>query len=411
MLISYDTPIVNSFNIQDLTDNSLNLSAEFSEYCGNNPVVTYAIYSKNNGILSGMAYALNAVRKYGFNNNNTPVSIRYMADGSPITENRDVAYITGHYNDIVQLETIFLGYLSRGSRLATNTRKIVSLLDSSHADVVYIGAKNEIVETQEFDGYAIASGGCRMFSTTALTYGAQDFGQVAKAPKIIPYSLISTYFGDIEELVFNYFDFVNHSDNEQCDIEDVVVSIDYNKDIFKDFIRIDSALLLKNIPLYGVCINFNDFVFDKSYARMMYENILAEDFNQEPMTNQDWRPSEHDEYFDRVYNNINLFKSLIFKIRSILDSSGYTETKIGISGNLNYEILSKILSNNKIIIPIDLVFIGSDILGHNNNPNSNILNAFDFYSEIIKVDGYKESAFGGGGAFPHIGYEYFNIEF
>lgn len=97
--------------------------------------------------------------------------------------------IEGDLADFAHLETIYLGFLARQSRIATNVRRVVKAANGK--PVLFFPARYDTYQTQESDGYAAMVGGIKGFSTDANALASSG-----KGLGTIPHALIAAYNGD-----------------------------------------------------------------------------------------------------------------------------------------------------------------------------------------------------------------------
>src|SRR5438105_14986908 len=72
-------------------------------------------------------------------------------------------HIEGEYAEFAHLETLYLGALSEGTRVATNTRDVVAAANGK--PVIMFGARHQGHEAQAGSGYAAYVGGATAGST------------------------------------------------------------------------------------------------------------------------------------------------------------------------------------------------------------------------------------------------------
>ncbi|CUU38355.1 nicotinate phosphoribosyltransferase [Armatimonadetes bacterium GXS] len=116
--------------------------------------------------------------------------------------------IRGRYRDFAMLETVILGVLTRMSRIATNTYRMLQA--SRGKPILFFPARYDLPQTQMMDGYAYWIGVQRynadtgkqvpaLVSTPAQTrlWGGQAVGTVAHA-------MIACFLGDTVELMLHF---------------------------------------------------------------------------------------------------------------------------------------------------------------------------------------------------------------
>ena len=109
-----------------------------------------------------------------------------LYDGEIATEYEPVMRITGEYAAFAHLETIYLGALTEGTKIATNTRDVVAAARGK--PVIMFGARHQAQEGQAGSGYAAYIGGAMGVSTDEQGewWGSKGLGT-------IPHALIAVY--------------------------------------------------------------------------------------------------------------------------------------------------------------------------------------------------------------------------
>ncbi len=97
-----------------------------------------------------------------FTNSADALAVWAVEDGDLVAYHGDpqnvqpVLRVRGRYRDFAPLETVTLGYLTRGSRIATNTYQILQA--SRDKPVLFFPARFDLPAVQALDGYAYALG-------------------------------------------------------------------------------------------------------------------------------------------------------------------------------------------------------------------------------------------------------------
>ena len=84
------------------------------------------------------------------------VEVYGLEDGSLIAPKESVLHIVGPVLELFELETVYLGLLSRMTRIATNVRAAVEAANGKR--ILFFPARFDIPEAQEYDGYAAKVG-------------------------------------------------------------------------------------------------------------------------------------------------------------------------------------------------------------------------------------------------------------
>ena len=93
------------------------------------------------------------------------IEVDALFDGDEVQPWESVMHIRGDYSMFAHLETIFLGVLSRRTRVATNVRRVVAAAGGK--PVLYFPARFDHWAVQGGDGYAAHVGGAQGVSTDA----------------------------------------------------------------------------------------------------------------------------------------------------------------------------------------------------------------------------------------------------
>src|SRR5207302_2240788 len=91
------------------------------------------------------------------------LEVSSLYDGETAKPHEPVMHIEGEYVEFAHLETLYLGALSDGTRVATNTRDVVAAANGK--PVIMFGARHQVHEAQAGAGYAAYVGGAIGVST------------------------------------------------------------------------------------------------------------------------------------------------------------------------------------------------------------------------------------------------------
>jgi len=114
--------------------------------------VVYQVFQRGNAVLCGIKYALELLGQTG-----PEVEVQGLADGDRIAPLESVLHLHGPIQELAELETVYLGLLSRMTRIATNVRAVAEA--ASGKPVLFFPARFDAPEVQEYDGYAAKVGG------------------------------------------------------------------------------------------------------------------------------------------------------------------------------------------------------------------------------------------------------------
>jgi len=152
-----------------------------------NPRVKYQVFiQKGPGIVCGIDEAIAIVKKYAVHLDE--IKIRALYYGEPYSPKETIMTIEGPVQELIELETMYLGVISAGTTIASQVDEICSAVPEK--DVFYFGARHWRFDSDREISYAAWVGGAKGVSTDA---GAESFG--AKGMGTIPHALVLC-FGD-----------------------------------------------------------------------------------------------------------------------------------------------------------------------------------------------------------------------
>lgn len=303
------------------------------------PNVLYQVFPRGSGILCGINEVIAYLRREF--SVNCPIKIHALDDGCIVAENETVMTIEGSFKDIVDLETVYLGILSRMTSIATNMNEIV--VAANGRDVIMMSARFERPEMQIHDGYAAYVGGCRKFSTIANCLRLPDESIVPVGT--IPHALIAAYEGDTVRALLAFDKYMDQ------DIPRIAL-VDFNNDCVKDALACANAL---GDRLYAVRLDTSKGMVDESIVRA---------FDEEKMTIP--------ENLRRILSGV--CPTLVRHVREALDKGGYGHVKIIVSGGFTAEKIRHFVETE---VPFDGVGVGSSLYSKR----------IDFTSDIVMTDG------------------------
>src|SRR6185312_5486192 len=132
------------------------------------------------------------------------LGVSSLYDGETAAPYEPVMHIEGEYAAFAHLETLYLGALSEGTRVATNTRDVVTAARGK--PVIMFGARHQVHEAQAGSGYAAYVGGASAVSTDEQGewWGSTGLGTV-------PHALIAVYGGDTTVATLKFDEYINRS--------------------------------------------------------------------------------------------------------------------------------------------------------------------------------------------------------
>src|ERR671935_889607 len=151
------------------------------------PHVLMQVFQKKHAVVGGMDEAI-AILKL-CSEDFSQLRVHALYDGDEIAPWETAMTIEGDYTLFARLETVYLGVLSRRTKIATNVRRVVEAANGKQ--VIFFPARHDHHLVQTGDGYAAHVSGAIGVSTDAQAswWGGKGVGTV-------PHSLIAAYNGD-----------------------------------------------------------------------------------------------------------------------------------------------------------------------------------------------------------------------
>ena len=293
---------------------------------GSRPRVTMQVFGKAPAFLGGIDEAIAILKLCAIEWSELEVQALY--DGDPIAPWETVLLIEGPYDAIAHLETLYLGVLSRRTRVGTNTRRVVEA--ARPKEVMFFPARHDHWLVQTGDGYAAHIAGAIGVSTDAQAswWGSEGVGTV-------PHALIAAYGGDS---VLATRKFADHIDPGVR----LVTLVDFENDCVRTALEVADAL---GDRLYGVRIDTSEMLVDRSVLPQMGR----------------FRPS-------------GVCPQLVWNVRQALDAHGFEKVRIIVSGGFTAE---KIQDFERQQVPVDAYGVGSSLFQ----------GRFDFTADVVRRDG------------------------
>jgi nicotinate phosphoribosyltransferase len=296
---------------------------------GNNPTVTMQVFQKKHAWLGGMDEAI-AILKLCLSEGYRweDLEVHALHDGDRIEPWETVMLITGPYAAFAHLETLYLGVLSRRTKVGTNTRKVVEA--AWPKTIMFFPARHDHWLVQTGDGYAAHIAGAIGVSTDAQAswWGSEGIGTV-------PHALIAAYGGDTVRATAA---FARHIPEEVK----VVTLVDFDNDCVATSLAVARAL---GPRLHGVRVDTSETLVDRSILPQMGR-------------------------FDP--RGVN--PQLIWNVREALDREGFGEVEIVASGGFDAE---KIGYFEALGVPVDSYGVGSSLFK----------DRYDFTADVVLGNG------------------------
>ncbi|MHB8632021.1 MAG: nicotinate phosphoribosyltransferase [Candidatus Limnocylindria bacterium] len=287
------------------------------------------------------------------------LGVRSLFDGETAERGESVMHIDGEYASFAHLETLYLGTLAEGSRVATNTRDVVAAANGK--PVIMFGARHQAHEAQAGAGYAAYVGGAVGVSTDEQGewWGSTGLGTV-------PHALIAVYGGDTTVATLKFDEYINRTTEAIGHLTapgtpeghvNVTSLVDFRNDVVNTSLGVAHALGQR---LWGVRVDTSESLIDASIVREM-ENSRGVDDDIRGVTPR-----------------------LIQILRDALDAAGYGHVRIVASGGFDAEKIGRF---ERLGVPVDVYGVGSALV-HGSG--------FDHTADIVRLDGRELAKIGRG---------------
>ena len=293
------------------------------------------------------------------------LAVRSLHDGETADRGEPVMHIEGEYASFAHLETLYLGALAEGSRVATNTRDVVAAARGK--PVIMFGARHQAHEAQAGAGYAAYVGGATGVSTDEQGewWGSTGLGTV-------PHALIAVYGGDTTVATLKFDEHINRTTEPAGHLTgpgtpeghvNVTSLVDFQNDVVNTSLGVAHALGQR---LWGVRVDTSEALVDKAVLR----ELAARD----GVAGTETR---------------GVTPRLVQLLREALDAAGYGHVRIVASGGFD---AAKIARFEALGVPVDVYGVGSSLV-HGSG--------FDHTADIVRLAGrplakvgraYRESA-------------------
>ncbi len=293
---------------------------------GYRPRVTMQVFGKAHAFLGGIDEAIAILRLCAIDW--PELEVKALYDGDEVEPWETVLLIEGPYDAFAHLETLYLGVLSRRTRVGTNTRRVVEA--AAPKEIMFFPARHDHWLVQPGDGYAAHLAGANGVSTDAQAswWGGQGIGTV-------PHALIAAYGGDTVLATKKFADHVGP------DVR-LISLVDFQNDCVGTSVEVARAL---GSRLYAVRLDTSELLVDRSL----------------------W-----DEMGNFQPTGVN--PQLVQNVRRGLDEAGYRNVRIVVSGGFSVE---KIREFERQRVPVDGYGVGSSLFQ----------GRFDFTADVVMLEG------------------------
>jgi len=288
------------------------------------------------------------------------LEVRSLYDGESAAPHEPVMHIEGEYAEFAHLETLYLGALAEGTRVATNTRDVVAAANGK--PVIMFGARHETHEAQAGSGYAAYVGGAIGVSTDEQGewWGSTGLGTV-------PHALIAVYGGDTTVATLKFDEYINRAPDAIGHLTakgtpeghvNVTSLVDFQNDVVNTSLGVAHAL---GARLWGVRVDTSESLIDRAILRELEARSGVADGD---------------------VRGVN--PRLIELLRAALDRQGYPHVRIVASGGFDAE---KIRRFEQLGVPVDVYGVGSALV-HGGG--------FDHTADIVRLEGRALAKVGRG---------------
>lgn len=330
---------------------------EVLEKDGRHPRVLMQVFQRNDNVcLCGMDEAI-AIIKEALGNKFRDLEVKALHDGDVTNAWETVMTIEGDYSLFAHLETVYLGALARGTRIATNVYRCFKAANGK--PVFFFPGRFDSHLIQAKDGYSYMVGRkAAGFDAGGVSTDAQGEWWGSEGMGTIPHGLIAAYRGDTAEATLKFAEIM------PVDIKRITL-VDWDNDCVATAVRVAIAMKMKfeetgynnRFKLYGVRLDTSGSMVDKSIVEDMEKNEYVGDFKPTGVN-------------AKLVRNV---RAKLNKMGEIFNSGKYfSDIRIFVSGGFNAK---KISDFEKAEVPVDAYGVGSSLFKGN----------FDFTADIVKI--------------------------
>jgi nicotinate phosphoribosyltransferase len=301
----------------------------------NKQVTVQVFQKKNDTVLCGIDEATTMLKSQVVG---ADFKLRALSDGDIVQPWEPVMEMTGDLATFIEYESVYLGIMARGSRVATNASRVVNAANKK--PVYFFGDRFDRFENQAADGWAAMIGGVSAVCTESMT-SLMDPVTTRSVPAVgtMPHALIAAYDGSVVEACKAF-----HKRFPDVPLHALV---DFDNDCVMDSL---ACLAEFGADLAGVRLDTSENMIDRSMADLFTYGINE--------VTGDWKPT-----------GVNA--QLVRAVRRSLDKEGGSHVKITVSGGFNAEKIAAFEAEN---VPVDIYAVGSSILSGN---------SIDFTADVV----------------------------
>lgn len=339
------------------SDAYFNRTKDILEADNHHPILKMQIFQRNDDVcLCGIDEAI-AIIKESLGERFEDLKIMALHDGDIIDAWETIMTIEGDYSFFAQLETVYLGALARGTKVATNIYRCVK--ETNGKPVLFFPARFDSYLVQAKDGYSYKIGR-GVIKTGGISTDAQGEWWGCKGLGTIPHALIAAYNGDTVKAALKFAEIASKEIKR-------IVLVDFDNDCVKTTLDVAESMLNKyketndnRYKLFAVRLDTSGTMVDKSVREDMDENEYLGSFKPTGVNPQ------------LVWNVAKALgdKAVQYGEGSI-EKKYYNEIGIVVSGGFNPK---KIKEFERLKLPISAYGVGSSLFDGN----------FDFTADIVQ---------------------------
>ena len=260
-----------------------------------------------------------------------------LEDGDSTASFEAVLTIEGRASEFSHLESLYLGVLGRGTRVATNTHRLVC--SARGKPVLFFADRYDRWDNQVSDGFSAMRSGASGVATDAMGkwWGVSGFGT-------IPHALIALFDGNTTEATLAFA-------RQYPDVKTIAL-VDFHNHVIQTSLEVAKAFSEANYELWGVRVDTSDTMVDQSIVPLMGT----------------FRPT-------------GVCIPLVEKLRTSLDAEGFSSVRIVVSGGFTPERIEEFEEKK---VPVDAYGVGSGLLS----------GRFDYTADVVHVNSKPMSKVG-----------------
>lgn len=256
------------------------------------------------------------------------LAVSTLFDGQTSLAHVGMMEITGRASYFAHLESIYLGILARGTKIATNTRAVKRAANGK--PILFFADRFDRYENQKSDGYAADLGGASLVATDAMGSGISSHGEGT-----IPHALIAIHSGNLLEATEIYAAYFK---------DPIIALVDFNNTCVSDSLEIAAHCKRMGFSLKAVRLDTSEKLVDSSISADTNENVRG------------------------------VCPQLVRNVRNILDIKGFADVGIVVSGEFTEEKIRLFESDEQVSRAITAYGVGSSLLRGN----------YDYTADIVK---------------------------